>query len=322
VSAFKANTPRLGKDVELIVVDNSHEWSPAIRGITDTDLGSGVRVEKNAKPHKHHAAGLEHVLNVCGDCDYFVTLETDVLVLRSGWLENMIGSLKDSDYAAGAWHHEQFINPSCTIYRTSVLREMYAWSRANKSPYGRWGDGFHNEAPLDPDPVFQDVGPFDDRRGWPPHTKLKTTPSGLMKGVGHYEPGQQLYHWAIEAGYTATTIPSVTVNDKDRSIPIGTYYMGGQDTALDLAFSVHLWAGTRALDVLKHEVNDRAIIDNTQFWLQREACYWIKYVPESVRKKTIDLIRKYGWYTRTPNNRELGSVDQIQGFYRQGGVHI
>src|SRR3990172_2242958 len=186
-------------EVEFVIVDNS-EWSPAIKGITDTALGASVRVVENQKVSKFHATALDHIIET-EDFDYLMALETDVLALKDGWLAWYHSQMKNIDYAVGAWHHEQFVNPSCTLYRGSVLREMSAWCKANTSKVMHWGPEFQFVGEL-PDGLWKSMGLFAEKRGWPPNTGLKSAPSGQLRGEGWYEPGQQLHHWAENVGYT------------------------------------------------------------------------------------------------------------------------
>src|SRR5678815_5217510 len=123
VASLQRNPPVAdGYDVKVLVVDNS-PWSPAIKGITETALGRGVHVVPNHKSNKFHASALDCIVEVM-NFDYLMALETDVMLLRAEWLQWFLGQMRHTDYAVGMWHHEQFVNPSCTLYRASVLFDM------------------------------------------------------------------------------------------------------------------------------------------------------------------------------------------------------
>ncbi len=367
VASLVRNPPRAeGYDVKIIVVDNS-PWSPAIRGLRDTWLGSDLYIIPNYKSNKFHASALDCVVEKY-DFDYLMALETDVLALRPTWLQWFVDQMCEMDFAVGMWHHERFVNPSCTLYRGSVLRDMAKWCNGDlyvsageegvlcRAPQDelRWGPNFEKTAPLDnnlpasenPALVLQHLknwisGPFAEKRGWPSGSSLKEKPSGQEKGPGWYEPGQQLYHWAVEAGYTYTVCPTTTLSRLDHT-PIQTVYGAGKGEIVEASVSlndqtisiipstvetVHLWGGTRALDILKHPVTCQFVKGNTPGWLAREARFWKEVVPPEVQEKTLDLIRKYGWfYTGQGNDIQGGSqrdrdaAEYVRKCYKEGGV--
>jgi hypothetical protein len=352
----------LGYDVQVIVVDNS-PWSPAIKGVSDTELGNGVTILPNMKEMRGHSMALDYVV-VCsemevankvvnpiiGHFDYLMALETDVLMLRLDWLQWFMDQMKPTDYAVGAWHHEQFVNPSCTLYRGDAVRAMAAWCRQiPERTRLRWGPDFSQSDPLDrnvPDNMTEQVdrmvswvcGPFAEKRGWPPGTKLKETPSGQMKGPGHYEPGQQFHHQAVEMGYTYTVCPTITSRQPDPwgPLPLQTLYGSNftEDPNRQLwpkelvgsgAYAAHMWGGTRALDIIKHTVADPYIQKYTSYWLTREARYWKELVPPHIQSQTLELIRQYGFHYRgqgtpTVTDRDKDAVEYVRSCYRVAGV--
>lgn len=335
-----------GYSVKVILVDNS-PWSPAIKGIRNTALGNlpGLHVINNPKTNRFHASALDCVVERF-DFDYLMALETDVLALRPEWLQWFVDQMRPTDFAVGMWHHEQFINPSCTLYRGDVLRRMarWCWDGAPQDKL-RWGPDFNESAPLDNNlPLNENPplalthikswisGPFAEKRGWPTGTVLKETPSGQMKGPGWYEPGQQLHHWAVEEGYTYTVCPTLTTKCGD-GLPLQTLYgpcmvtdatTGKPDgitqpdpqrqlEAVELfgnAMTAHLWGGTRALDILKHPVTCNFVKANTPGWLAREARFWKHIVPSSIQSQTLELIRKHGWHITGQGSDHVSDRDR------------
>lgn len=364
VASLMRNPPRAnGYDVEVVVVNNS-PWSPAIRGINHYDPDNRdnlmgrlskyvncVTILPNYKSNKFHASALDCVVEQF-EFDYLMALETDVMALRPTWLQWFVDQMRESDYAVGMWHHEQFVNPSCTLYRGDTLRAMDGWCKNHPSPNTlRWGPMFGKSAPLDsnltPD-VLSDprdleaaltgfkewvAGPFAEKRGWPAGTSLKESPTGQEKGAGWYEPGQQLHHWAVEMGYTYTVCPSLTTNRFD-GVPVQTMYgttMPDPQRQLEAvemfgnAETVHLWGGTRALDILKHPVTCQFVKANTPEWLAREARFWKHVVPPDVQAQTLDLIRKYGWHITGQgsdhvSDRDREAAEFVRECYEAGGV--
>ncbi len=343
VASLLQNPPKApGLECEIVVVDNS-PWSPAIRGV-EAFQDSSISIIDNAKSNKFHASALDCVIDEY-DFDYLMAWETDVLALRPDWLEWFLSQLRPTDYAVGHWHHEQFINPSCTLYRGEVLRLMYLWCEANAEPeLLRWGPLFGKSqsiAARQPERDYRGwydeqigwiAGPFADKRGWPAGTSLREEPSGQLKGPGWYEPGQMLHHWAVENGYTYTVCPTLTAKRCD-DVPLQTLYGCDYDhgrplEAVELfgnARTAHMWGGTRALDIVKHDVTCGFVKANTPFWLQREAEYWKAIVPLSIQERTLELIREYGWHytgqgTDHVSDRDRAAAQFIRECYKKGGV--
>lgn len=351
VASLARNPPRAeGFKVEVVVVDNS-PWSPAIRGLTDTGLWSeychqdtGLTIIPNHKSNKFHASALDCVVEKF-DFDFLMALETDVMVLRPGWLQWFVDQMRGTDYAVGAWHHEQFVNPSCTLYRGDVLRYMMDWCQASAEPeILRWGPLFGKSqriADRQPERDYRGwydeqidwiAGPFAEKRGWPVGTVLKEQPSGQMKGPGWYEPGQALHHWAVHGGYTYTVCPSLTT--MVNNVPVQTLYGASmpdpqrQLEAVEMfgnAEAVHLWGGTRALDIIKHEVSCGFVKANTPGWLAREARFWKAVVPPDVQARTLDLIREHGWHITGQGSDHVSARDReaaefVRQCYESGGV--
>jgi hypothetical protein len=317
----------------------------AIVVTTENRFYGHVAVVENYKGNRFHASALDCIVETL-DFDYLMAWETDVLALRPSWLSWFLHQLRDTDFAVGHWHHEQFINPSCTLYRADVLRDMAAWCKI-ECPQDelRWGPTFNLTAPLDnnlannenPAEILLNLkqwicGPFAEKRGFPQGTQLRESPSGQLKGPGWYEPGQQLHAWAVNNGYTYTVCHTQTF-ERQPGMPVQTVYGGNQvDRMLTLAelqscgaMTVHLWGGTRALDIIKHDVTCQFVASNTPFWLEREARLWRESVPEDVQRDTLELIRKYGWHYRgqgtpTVTDRDRAAAEFVRGRYRQGGV--
>lgn len=348
-----------GYEVEVVVVNNS-PWSPAIRGLTCSDLmrfvslKCSIRTLENYKSNKFHASALDCVVEKF-KFDYLMTLETDVLVTHPDWLQWFLDQMKSTDFAVGMWHHEHFINPSCTLYNGQVLKDMSRWCKSvlYKCPQNelRWGLDFSQSAPLDNsltpgvlnDPRELQIaidnfkewvaGPFAEKRGFAQGTLLKESPSGQMKGPGWYEPGQQLHAWAVQAGYTYTVCPTMTTCRED-NLPLQTLYgstMPDPQRQLDAvemfgnAYTVHLWGGTRALDIIKHEVKCEFVKSNTPMWLAREARFWKQVVPQEIQEQIFNLIRQNGWYITGQGSDHISDRDReaaefVRECYKLGGV--
>lgn len=324
--------------VAFFVVDNSWEWSPANKGIINiTKFSSNVFWVRNTKNSKGHATALDFIVEKCRTTDLFITkpdylfaMETDVLVNRDGWLKWYFDKIQKNVnpkrvYACGHWHAEQFINPSATLYNIEILLQAEEDFKKNKDPNMYWGKNFQNSESVIPHDArfMEDVGPFSEKRGWPPGTVLKTQPTGQLRRAGWYEPGQQLHHWAVEKGYNYIVVPCNHEVHSERMIPIGTSY--GSDPYRP--YIVHLWGGTRALDLLKRRVEDPTVLNNMEHWLKREATYWKSIVPLDIQKQTLELIKEYGWAkfeneSEKEKERREKAIKIIQECYEKGGIRF
>lgn len=311
-------------DIKVVIVSNAFDWSPTIENMVDLALDDHhpfqIEVAQNDRAAKWHGTALDYVVEYY-DSEYLFTMEPDVLILADDWLKWFLEKAKNGNiFSVGHWHGEGFINPSATLYRMDALKDAFSEFRANQDPNMYWGPNFERFQSILPhyDRFLEDVGPFSEKRGFSPGTKLKgPEPSGMLRGAGWYEPAQQLHHWAVEKGYDYEAVPCRHDIDPERSIPIGTYYGNEPDFYL-----VHLWGGTRALDLLKHPVEDPTVKNNMEFWLKREAELWMKLVPEDRKEVTRRLFKEKGWFNREISDREAHAVREILKYYQAGGIEF
>lgn len=310
------------REVKIVIVSNAFAWSSSIQPIMDWSIEDGLNIPMEMAMNDRyacwHGTALDYVVEHY-DADYLFTMESDVLVLQDDWLKWFVTQIRDDVFSIGHWHGEGFINPSATLYRMHALKQALLEFRANKDPMMYWGQNFERADNIlaHYDKFLDDVGPFSEKRGWPPGTKLKMTPSGQLRGPGWYEPAQQLHHWAIEKNYNYVFVPCKHEIHPERGIPVGTFY--GEEGNYQV---VHLWGGTRALDLLKHPVSDPTVTHNMGFWLEREAEIWCQIVPKERQERTLELYRKNGWFNRVMTEREIEAVKVIEGHYRKGGLPI
>jgi hypothetical protein len=87
----------------------------------------------SAKEHKdvRHGRALDRLLReVPDETEYVITLDTDSFPIRDGWLENVLGRLRDGAAIAGVWRDEMapeitpYVHPSCFAVRLETLREL------------------------------------------------------------------------------------------------------------------------------------------------------------------------------------------------------
>ena len=318
-------------NIRVVIVSNAWDWCPSMANMVDLaaqdDLPFPIEVVQNDRASKWHGTALDYVVEYY-EADYLFTMEPDVLVLSDDWLKWFVEKMElhyitPADplapcFSVGHWHGEGFINPSATLYRMDALKKALGEFRGNKDPQMYWGPDFSRSENIlaHYDRFLDDVGPFSEKRGWLPGTKLKgPIPSGQMRGPGWYEPAQQVHHWAVEEGYSYVPVPCRHDIHSERAIPVGTFYGAEPDF-----YVVHLWGGTRALDLLKHPVSDPTVSNNMEFWLKREAELWKEIVPKERQEITLRLMREKGWFNRLMTDREEAAVRTIMGHYEKGGV--
>ncbi len=322
-------------ELSIVLVNNSWDWSPSYYGITETYLNDHVQILRNPCDYRFRTHGSAVDLafkNI--DTELVLTVETDAFPIKTGWLHFFLAHLKESDYACGSWHHEGFINPSFTLYRRKAWEDMKVFCDTYPAPLinAYWGKDFTIVGTLS-DLEVANIGPMGERRGWSPGTKMSNYPSGLHRGPGHYEPGQQFYHWAIENGYTAGIVPHHDTHLW--GIPTGTYYGYTEGKDVPKSFAVHLWGGTRALDSLKNNtvarifndpskrnVHDEVNLKHMNYWLGREAKNWLHYIPEPLRNETLKLIRTHGWAFGEMDEDENRELNKVLAIYTESGLHL
>jgi hypothetical protein len=316
-------------------------------------MGDGVTIIDNARvpgfrgdipaPEEGHGTGLNEILHQF-DCDFLMTWETDVIALRHNWLQWFIDQMTDNTFAVGyrrSDYQDHYLDPSCTLYRTADLRKALMWCRTNPSTVMRAGKNFENEVSMSERFRSATSGPFSDKRGWPKGTVLKS--EHFLDLPGWWEPGQLLSHWAEEndlpivACQTATTYDPNAVAASPPGLPTGTFYgMDGPAPARNqeigemwgTAATVHLWAGSRILRVIKHSIDwDQLLVGNASFWLQREARFWRDTVDRDIQEQTLALIRKWGWHlkgfeTAAITQRDRDAVVFVHANYAKAGVVI
>jgi hypothetical protein len=111
---------------DLLVWDNSFfpeqleliAESPRARVFSESESGKDVR----------HGRALDRLLKqVPEETEYVVTLDTDSFPIRDGWLENVLGRLRDGASLAGVWRDEMapeirpYVHPSCLAARRETL---------------------------------------------------------------------------------------------------------------------------------------------------------------------------------------------------------
>jgi hypothetical protein len=283
-------------DFDIIVVDGSVGHS-SIRTITETSLGEGVRViQANEDPNlAGHQIALDRAIDLV-DTKYFIAWETDVQVMRDGWLDWMISFVKD-DYVAivgwlwaskgqDDWRH--YISPAGALYRTSTLKMLKEECLRNKDLAVCYGKDMskrvdiakefpHTGGKLIPAGIW---GPFLEARGFG-----NVYPFSMNRDYWVSEPGNWVYN-RCKMQWECIHLPGeLAVNDDPmgKGIPHKYSYAGPSDAE---AYFRHYFAGTVSHNFQKHKIPPFHY-ELIPFWLGREYRIWEEVVPEDVRKDTI-----------------------------------
>lgn len=324
LQSLRACPPEIpGENVQVVIVDNSWDFSPSIMGITETELGEGVTVINNPLRVRSHGGALDLAFERLKP-DFLAICETDVTATRPGWLQAFWAMMQPSDFVVGGWHLvEQYIAPCVAIFRGRVLSEVVEWSGKNPTRELRWGMTFEKVGMMTDDEWDGRTTPFGERRGWPAGTVLKVPSRCQDVGPGWYEPGHVLFHWGVNAGYTYSVMPSVTERGgHDGTIPVGTFY-GDRNCA----WCVHWSCGTRGLTTMFVPDGNQDWVDpwiglNREWLLRREATQWLQSVPKAVQDKTLDLIRKHGWRIGNVTEGNRRAIVEAERIYREAGIPL
>jgi hypothetical protein len=313
-----------GEELKIVVVDNSWDFSPSIRGVLESTLGEGVEVLNNPLPVRSHGSALDLALERYQP-DFLFTWETDITANSHDWLKAYWEMLKPGDFMVGPWHPlEQYCYMSAALYRGEVLQKIVEWSKKNASRELRWGMKFEKTGWMADHEWAGLSTPFGERRGWPEGTELKLASRMQDRGPGWYEPGHIVFHWGVNEGYTYSVMPTTTeYGGHDGTIPAGTFY-GPRERS----WCVHWYCGTRALTTMfvpddNPDWTDGWLPRNREWLLRREARQWLQSVPKDVQEKTLALIREYGWRSGgevTPRNRQ--AVEEAERIYRSEGIPL
>lgn len=296
VSALKAH--RNEADFDILVIDNS-PGHDSIKGLTETRLGNGVGV---ITPPDPNLAGHQIALDMAIDMvktPWFVAFETDVQILRDGWLDWMLSFVKDDYVALVGWlwglpgvdDSRHYISPAGALYRTRILKLLkeeclrnndlaccYGWNMDKRIDFMK--EYPHTAGKLIP---MGQWGPFSESRGFG-----NVYPYAKDRDVWCPEPGNWIYN-RLKMQWECVHLPGKMLeNDANiPGIPHKYTYVGPSD---EDAYFRHYWGGSVSHNFEKHKIpqHDAAKLP---FWLGREERLWNEVVPQDVRE--ISLAR--GW---------------------------
>lgn len=270
-----------------IYVAETWPGHPSIKAITETELGENVTVIQCQRRKHSHATALEEILEAIWDKDYeymFCT-ETDCRAVQDGWLDWFHNFLKDDPrrgmagffWSEGMNHYN--INPSATLYRMDMLKQYHKEARENNSDvfYHPRGNRMGTDAGMDPT-IKDVVGCFAETRGIKDPTPAQL--AVILRGVPQaawFEPGAWLYA-RMQGEWDEARVPCDHLYIPyagNHTAPEGTYYGGKENPQF-----IHYWAGCRAHDWQKHEINDHFVKSCAPEWMKREDRLWREFVPE------------------------------------------
>lgn len=292
-------------DFDIIVVDCS-PGHPSIKTITETRLGEGVKIVDPPAPNiAGHQVALDHAIDMV-ETPWFVAWETDVQVVRDGWLDWMLSFIKDDYVVMAGWYwagdfadDRHYISPAGALYRTSTLKMLKEECLRNKDLAVCYGRNMSKR--------------IDIMKEYP-HTGGKLIPAGIWgpfleaRGFGNVYPySHQKDHWVPEPGnwvynrcvmqWECIHLPGRFVDNDEmpNAVNLGVPYkytdVGPEG---EEAYYRHYWAGTVSHNFDKHKIPSWDA-EKLPWWLTREHRIWKEIVPEDVRKMTIEkgLVRTY-----------------------------
>ena len=303
VASLKAHTN--AADFDIIVVDCS-KGHPSIKTITETSLGEGVLVIDMPDPNlAGHQIALDHCIDLV-ETPWFVAWETDVRVMRDGWLDWMLSYVKDEYIPIVGWYWKSdpefddlrhYISPAGALYKTSILKRLKKEVLLNTDLAVCYGPDMSKR--IDIMKEYPDTGGKLIPRGiWGPFLEAR--------GFGNVYPySKQRAHWVPEPGnwiynrcvmqWECINLPGAMVEGDPSVVSLGLphthTYVGPSDAE---AYYVHYWAGTVSHNFDKHMIGP-AEEQKLAWWLTREFRIWNEQVPEDARRYCIDngLVRTY-----------------------------
>lgn len=279
------------RDFDILVMNNSPHVD-AIKALTDTSLGDGVKFHI---PEKHrqrwHAGSLDRAISMI-DTPYMFTMETDCTVNRDGWLD-WYASLLPDKYAAMAGYFwkdpslrtddgRHYINSSGTIYRTEVLLRLLDECTSNKDEVISYG--MNCEKRMEHDVTMTmiregELGPFSDSRGF-----FQVDAPAPRPDKWWHEPGSWLY-CRCKNQYECIKVAGGLVKNPQGMQPEVNHSYCGHDA--NNPFLVHYFGGTVSHNYEKHLVTTPWEVMASKWWLRREMDMWEAWVPQDVREYSI-----------------------------------
>ena len=274
------------KDFDILVMNNSPEHA-AIKAITGTSIGDGVKVYT---PEKHrmraHGGSLDCAIGLV-DTPYIFTLESDCTVEKNGWLDWYAGHIQDEYTAMVGWYWNTagryYINASATLYRTELLKRLWNECIRNKDDVICYGPKLTKRMHHENTKTMiqnQEIGPFSDSRGFWNVDYPDPRPDQWW-----HEPGSWLYSRCFNQ-YQCVKIPGEVVYNPKGVQPEFQYnYYGPSKNEI---YAKHHWAGTVSHNYDKHLITVQWEALASDWWINRELRMWEEWVPEDIRKDTIE----------------------------------
>lgn len=309
INAFK--TYGVPVDSEIILVDNAPDH-PAIKAITETSLGDGVKVLEGERDFPSHGRGYEIALKqATGDCIF--CSETDSFPTRHGWFDEYVKASSEYDFIGPEVPQSsgRYLHPAGALISREVIDAARVWIAAHKEwkfvpdagvkiggsdkPYHVVAsDKFLGALLLDESlkksialwqrtDVFQEMRCFDEdtfdsyskRNGITNWEPVPGKDCYLKIGM---ESGQWLSYYAQSFGFRCLAAPT--------HIEWMPGHVGGQ-AAYSTVFGgfTHAWCGTSSFcDGIAPDVREFKMKQMNDFWMT---------LPVSIRMQIEELEKEY-----------------------------
>ncbi|MCK9544198.1 MAG: glycosyltransferase [Novosphingobium sp.] len=278
------------KDFDILLMNNSPEH-PAIKAIAETQIGEGVKIHIPERASmRWHSGALDTAINMI-DTPYMFALETDVTVMRDGWLDWYAGKIHDQYTAMVGWYwydkrfpddYRHYINPSATLYRTELLKRLWQECTSNKDEIISYGMNYEKRKLSEHTATMirnGEIGPFSDSRGF-----FQVDAPAPRPDKWYQEPGAWIYSRLAHQYECIKLLGELLYNPAGQQPEVICNYYGN---SLQEAYVIHHWAGTVSHNYDKHPVSTPWEKMAQSWWLEREFRLWKEWVPEDIREYSI-----------------------------------
>ena len=283
--------------VEVLVVDNVESKFPqkcfvdALKIFNNEDIK--IRFIDNPEMPKFHGTAL--YIGVCElNTDYLLCWETDIVALKSDWLDWLLSFFEDSNlWGVGTNYgiHDGYNDfnyhipiPDPGIYRMSILKEINKECQDNKEPVFYYGKDYKEFVKED---LQSKWGVFSERRGFKethPNSPDGKEGKGIKYGAGGFLHGEWLAFRMLRDGrFHSTYIPQNVFMFEEDFIKYTSY--GGDRIR-------HYWFGSSKWQFLMGEELNWVQIKTMRLRIEEEIKIWKMIVPKEYRKKVIELFNK------------------------------
>jgi len=287
-----------------------------IKCVSQTSLGEGVHIINTSKypgreekwpgPGPSCDLGVEIAINET-KTPYLFTMDSDFSINRDGWLDWYASFMKD-DYVAMAgfwWDHpgRLIVNPCGTLYNMRIIKQLLEEVKLNKDEVTCYGLRNEKRHDFKSEPHYLEriktgrMGVFGEQRGFihnifhyvgPFFFAGKPDTSYNSYGDKYWHEFGNWLHNRAANQWECVSVPGAWIeNDRAKEPNAPQFYCNYYGDSLENSYACHYWGGTSAHNFKVGPTWSWFAVQQ-EWTLKREYELWKKYVPEFIRKESLE----------------------------------